>query len=75
MNRWTSSLHLPPESPIFGDTTLNIDPKWLEPTWFIDSDSKTVRRFADAACGDAKDPVDMASALFHAIRDEIRYNP
>ncbi|MDP6377418.1 MAG: hypothetical protein QF921_09545 [Pseudomonadales bacterium] len=54
---------------------MNIDPKWLEPTWFIDSDSKTVRRFADAACGDAKDPVDMASALFHAIRDEIRYNP
>jgi transglutaminase-like putative cysteine protease len=51
------------------------NPKWLEPTWFIDSDSEAVVRFADKAAGDATDPVEVAVKLFHAVRDGIRYDP
>ena len=53
----------------------DIDPKWLEPTWFIDSDSEAVARFADAAAGEATDPVEIARRLFYAVRDGIRYDP
>jgi transglutaminase-like putative cysteine protease len=54
---------------------MNIDPKWLEPTWFIDSDSEAVARFADAAVGEATDTVEVARRLFYAVRDGIRYDP
>ncbi|MFU8814306.1 MAG: transglutaminase-like domain-containing protein [Pseudomonadales bacterium] len=54
---------------------MNIDPKWLEPTWFIDSDSEPVARFTDAAVGDVTDPVEIARRLFYAVRDGIRYDP
>jgi len=54
---------------------VQIDPKWLQPTWFIDSDSVAVARFADAAAGAATDPIEMARRLFHAVRDGIRYDP
>lgn len=54
---------------------MKIDPKWLEPTWFIDSDSAAVARFADAAAGDATEPVEVARRLFYAVRDGIRYDP
>jgi transglutaminase-like putative cysteine protease len=54
---------------------LDIDPKWLAQTWFIDSDSEAVTRFADEAVGDATGPVDVAGRLFHAVRDGIRYDP
>jgi len=52
-----------------------IDPRWLEPTWFIDSDSEEVAAFADAAVGEASDPVEIARNLFYAVRDGIRYDP
>jgi transglutaminase-like putative cysteine protease len=52
-----------------------IDPAWLEPTWFIDSRHPAVTAFADAAAGEATDPVAVAVALFHAVRDGIRYDP
>ncbi len=52
-----------------------IDPRWLAPTWFIDSDSPAVAAFADAAAGDATDPVEVARRLFYAVRDGIRYDP
>lgn len=54
---------------------MTIDSKWLEPTWFIDSDSAAVARFADAAAGDATEPVEVARRLFYAVRDGIRYDP
>jgi transglutaminase-like putative cysteine protease len=57
------------------ESVMNIDPKWLQPTWFIDSDSAAVARFADAAAGAATDAVDVARALFYAVRDGIRYDP
>ena len=33
---------------------MQLNPKWLERTWFIDSDNEAVMRFADQAAGDAQ---------------------
>ena len=55
--------------------TITVCSRWLQPTWFIDSDSEPVARFADAAAGAAKDPVEVARCLFYAVRDGIRYDP
>lgn len=52
-----------------------IDPAWLEPTWFLDSDSPEVEAFAAEAVGDASDLTEQAIRLFHAVRDGIRYDP
>lgn len=54
---------------------MTIDSRWLQPTWFIDSDSDAVARFADAAAGAATEPVEVARRLFYAVRDGIRYDP
>lgn len=54
--------------------SVRIDP-WLAPTWFIDSDSQPVAEFAAKAVGPASEPVDIAVALFHAVRDGVRYDP
>lgn len=63
-------------------STAPIDPAWLAPTWFIDADSDDVAAFARDAVRDATDTSDMnadvtmvAVALFHAVRDGIRYDP
>jgi transglutaminase-like putative cysteine protease len=48
---------------------------YLQPTYFLDSDSEVVRRFAAEAIRDAKEPRQRAARLFHAVRDEIRYDP
>lgn len=55
-----------------------IDPAWLAPTWFIDSDSDVVAEFAAtarASAADANDHTDVAVALFYAVRDGFRYDP
>lgn len=57
-----------------------VDPRWLSPTGFVDSDHPDVTAFADRACRglsrDAReDPTAVAVALFHAVRDGIRYDP
>ncbi|MCP3911278.1 MAG: transglutaminase family protein [Actinomycetia bacterium] len=52
-----------------------IDPAWLEPTWFLDSDSPEVEAFAVEVTGDATDPTEQAIRLFHAVRDGFRYDP
>lgn len=49
--------------------------EYLQPTWFLDSDSPAVQRFAAAAIGDADEPRQRATRLFAAVRDEIRYDP
>jgi transglutaminase-like putative cysteine protease len=54
---------------------MNVQPQWLAPTWFIDSDSPEVARFADAAAGAVTEPVEVARRLFYAVRDGIRYDP
>ena len=51
------------------------DPAWTAPTWFLDSDSPAVQEYADRAVGSLTDPTDRAVALFHAVRDGIRYDP
>lgn len=60
------------------NTDLLIDPAWLEPTWFIDSESAEVGRFvSDALAKAAPDAsqTDVGVALFHAVRDGFRYDP
>ena len=54
---------------------MEIDPAWLSPTWFIDSDSEIVGDFAATAAAGATEPTATAVALFHAVRDGIRYDP
>jgi len=54
---------------------MDIDSAWLEPTWFIDSDSEAVEAYAADAAGDATDPTDIAVRLFHTVRDGLRYDP
>ena len=54
---------------------MQVDPKWLAPTWFIDSDADTVGDFAADAAAGATDPTDTAIALFYAVRDGYRYDP
>ncbi len=54
---------------------MEIEDAWLAPTWYIDADHEAVTAFASAAVGDRTDPMDKAVALFHAVRDGIRYDP
>jgi transglutaminase-like putative cysteine protease len=58
----------------------DIDPAWLAATWFIDHESPEVVAFVERALDgpepvDRDDPTAMAIALFHAVRDGIRYDP
>jgi len=54
---------------------MQVNPAWLTPTWFIDSDDVAVAGFAAEAIGDATDPTEIAVRLFHAVRDGFRYDP
>lgn len=49
--------------------------EYLEPARFIDSDHPLVMRFAEQHRGADADPRLQAISLYHAVRDEIRYNP
>lgn len=52
-----------------------IEPAWLAATWFIDHDHEAVASFAAAAVAGAESDTERAVALFHAVRDGIRYDP
>lgn len=54
---------------------MKIDAKWLEPTWFIDSDSEVVAAFAKKAANGATEPIAIVHNLFYAVRDGYRYDP
>ena len=54
---------------------MDIAPGWTAPTWFIDSDADGVGDFARTAIGSSQDTIERAVALFHAVRDGIRYDP
>jgi transglutaminase-like putative cysteine protease len=54
---------------------MDVDPAWLSPTWFIDSDHPDVGAFAEQAAAGRTDPTDRAVALFYAVRDGFRYDP
>jgi transglutaminase-like putative cysteine protease len=57
------------------ETSAIVDPAWLAPTWFIDSEHPRVVDFAREAVGDRYEETDRAVALFHAVRDGFRYDP
>ena len=48
---------------------------YLRPTRFIDSDDPSVREFAGTATEHQATDVDRAVALYHAVRDGVRYDP
>ncbi|MCP3899819.1 MAG: transglutaminase family protein, partial [Desulfobacteraceae bacterium] len=49
--------------------------KYLEPTYFIDSESSIIKTFAKEACQDETDPVKKAIKLYYSVRDGIKYDP
>jgi transglutaminase-like putative cysteine protease len=56
------------------------DPALLSSTWFIDHDHPRVARYVDEVlCAHqieaTADPMQIAIALFHGVRDGIRYDP
>lgn len=58
-----------------GLDTSGLDTAWLDTTWFIDHDHPFVREYAERAVGDETDRTPRAIALFHRVRDRIRYDP
>jgi transglutaminase-like putative cysteine protease len=52
----------------------NLD-RYLQPTWFIDSDAAPVRDFAQRGIDEASGDVQKAVALYYAVRDGVRYDP
>ncbi len=54
---------------------MDLADKWLQPTWFIDSDSPEVEDFSAQVVGSSNDPTEIAVALFLAVRDGFRYDP
>ncbi len=49
--------------------------KYLESTFYLDSNSQMIMDFAESAIKGARDDAEKAVALFYAVRDGIRYNP
>lgn len=49
--------------------------KFLEPSYFVDSDHPDVIAFARQACGDASTDTERARRLFRTVRDRFRYDP
>jgi transglutaminase-like putative cysteine protease len=47
---------------------------YLVPTAFLDADHPAVVAFAAGAASGAADPIERATALYHAVRDRIRYD-
>jgi transglutaminase-like putative cysteine protease len=47
----------------------------LATTWFIDHDHPAVQQFAEGAVAGRHTATDRAIALFHRVRDGIRYDP
>ncbi len=48
---------------------------YLTPTSIIDSDHQAIRGYAMKIIGGSKDPVEIATKLYLAVRDGIRYDP
>ena len=49
--------------------------KYLQPTYFIDSDSNIIKTFAKEVCQNEADPLKKAIKLYYAVRDGIKYDP
>ncbi len=48
---------------------------YLQPTEFIDSDSQEIIEFARSSGRNKNSEIDIAVALFYAVRDGVRYDP
>ncbi len=48
---------------------------YLQPTYYIESDSEVIRSLVEKIAGEDKDPTARAVKLFTWARDQIRYNP
>lgn len=48
---------------------------WLKPGVLIDSDHPDLIAWAQGIVGDARGPREKALRLYHAVRDDIRYDP
>jgi transglutaminase-like putative cysteine protease len=48
---------------------------YLTPTSIIDSDHQAIRDYATKIISGSKDPVEIATKLYLAVRDGIRYDP
>jgi len=48
--------------------------QYLEPAFFIDSNSESIVEFTKKKALDARDPVERAVGLFYAVRDGIEYD-
>ncbi len=49
--------------------------EYLSPTEYVDAAHPQVRVFAEQAASGAQTPIDVARALYVAVRDTIRYTP
>ena len=49
--------------------------RYLVPTPFIDCDSQQIVEYAHSVTRRTGSPVDNAISLYHAVRDDIRYDP
>jgi transglutaminase-like putative cysteine protease len=63
-----------PDEAAAGPVPESLEP-YLRPTWFLDSDSPVVVRYAEEAIGDASTDREKTVRLFYRVRDGIRYNP
>lgn len=54
---------------------MDVNPAWLEPTWYLDSESPEIDAFARRAVGEANGAREMAIRLFYTVRDGFRYDP
>jgi transglutaminase-like putative cysteine protease len=48
---------------------------YLEPSYFIDSDSPAIIEYANSNCSGKTTDTERAIALYYGIRDDIRYDP
>lgn len=48
--------------------------KYLQPTFFIDSDHNSIREFVEATAGEGT-AREKAVRLYYAVRDQVKYNP
>lgn len=58
-----------------GRTDMEPGPEYLKPTYILDSDREPVIEYARRCAGPSQDHREQAVNLFHAVRDDIRYDP
>jgi len=54
---------------------MTVDPAFLAPARFVDSEHPDVIAYARATIGDAATDAEKAALLFRAVRDRLRYDP